>query len=386
MSQDRGPVPGDSEKLPDRGQPPEDDSSRNTKPSQLAASYDLFGNPLAPAAPDKNRVPGGDRGNLNETPQTVPVVLNKAPAIPMFVKLGALVGSILFIGMLVFLLMANPFKNDGGIQSGSEGIGSKPNAGFSFPSLPTSPMSPHEIFKTCGPSIVTLQIETKAYQVTCPKYDLVSLYDSDNPILAVPDEDDKMRLFQNGKEVQMAVGAVVGPKGKLPVIVKFSGNTPVIYHVDKSGKVRQKVPGGFQKYGTLSTGSGFFVRPDVVCTNWHVVSNSDLGVAGYLGGTAQITDNPAKYSFTRKPIAFDPDHDLALVYVPGTQAKTMKLKSDFGTLTVGEPVYALVARRASPAPYRKVLISSDKLRGKDPRKSRSTEIVFATLRKNRSRE
>ncbi len=371
MSQDRGDGPGENQRLPDRGQPPEDDLSRTTKPSQIAASYDLFGNPLLPAASDKNRVPGGDRGNLNETPQPVPIVFSQKTEIPMFVKLGALVGSILVIGLLVFVLMANPFKKDGGNQKdqGESNSSSNSNTGFhmpSLPSLPTLPMSPHDIFKTCGPSIVTLQIETSAYKVTCPKSDLVSLYDSDNPILAVAD-DDKMKLFQNGKEVKMAEGVLVTPKGKVPVIVKFSGANPIIYLVDKGGKVIVTIPGGLQKYGTTSTGSGFFVRPDVVCTNWHVVSDSDLGVAGYLGGTAQITDNPAKYSFTRKPIAFDRDHDLALLYVPGTQAKTMNLRSDFGTLTVGEPVYALGSPKGVTGSLSEGLISSDKLRGKDPR-------------------
>jgi S1-C subfamily serine protease len=376
MSQDRGDGPGENKRLPDRGQPPEDDLSRTPKPSQIAASYDLFGNPLLPAAADQNRVPGGDRGNLNEAPQAVPIVFSQKKEIPMFVKLGALVGSILAIGLLVFVLMANPFKNFGGSQKDHEGSdsssSSNSNTGFhmpslpSLPSLPTSPMSPHDIFKTCGPSIVTLQIQTMAYQVTCPKYELVSL-STDTPILAVADDEDNMKLYQNGKEVPMAAGALVTPRGKVPVMVKFSGSTPIIYLVEKGGKVDQKQTGALRKYGTMSTGSGFFVRPDVVCTNWHVVSDSDLGVAGYLGGTAQITDNPAKYSFTRKPIAFDRDHDLALLFVPGTLAKTMTLRSDFGTLTVGEPVYALGSPKGVTGSLSEGLISSDKLRGKDPR-------------------
>lgn len=136
--------------------------------------------------------------------------------------------------------------------------------------------------------------------------------------------------------------------------------------VDEAGKYRGKITGAFEKYGTISTGSGFFVRPDVVVTNYHVVSDTDLGTEGYVGGTAQITDNPAKYALTKKPIAFDKDHDLALVFVPGTNAKTLPMRTDVGTLTVGEPVYALGSPKGVTGSMSEGLISSDKLRGKDP--------------------
>lgn len=223
MSQDRGDVPSDGERLSDRGQPPEDDHVRNTKPSQIAASYDMFGNPLMPAAPESTRVPGGDRGNLDQgnsdrgnllsnnsasAPQTVPIVYTEKKPISNNVKIAALVGSIFAVGALVFVLLANPFKP-------TDKTGSTPSTGFRMPELPKSVLSPHDIFKTCGPSIVTLQIQTKAYQVAIPKYDLVSLYAPDSPILAVLDDDDKLVFCQQGgKQSRTAAGVIVTSKVK----------------------------------------------------------------------------------------------------------------------------------------------------------------------------
>ncbi|HEY9683276.1 MAG TPA: S1C family serine protease [Drouetiella sp.] len=372
MSQDRGEVPSDKERISDRGQPPEDDQSRNTKPSQVAASYDMFGNPLMPAAPD--RVPGGDRGHLDQAsgdrgnmlssessaPQPVPIVYTEKKPISNNVKIGALLGSIFAVGGLVFVLLANPFKP-------ADNKISNNNSGFHMPELPKQVMSPHDIFKTCGPSIVTVQILTKAYAVSIPKFELVSLTDPDSPVLVVLDEDDKPHLYQEGKPVASAGGVIVTPKGKLPVVVKMVGTTPTIYLVDSNGTKRAEFHGSFEKYTTTATGSGFFVRPDVIVTNYHVVSNHDLGVAGYVGGTAQITDNPAKYEIPRKPIAFDKEHDLALIYIPGTNAKTLPMRTDVSSLTVGEPVYALGSPKGVTGSMSEGLISSDKLRGRDPR-------------------
>jgi len=375
MSQDRGDAPSDGERLSDRGQPPEDDHVRNTKPSQIAASYDMFGNPLMPAAPESTRVPGGDRGNLDRgnsdrgnmlsnnsesAPQTVPIVYTEKKPISNNVKIAALVGSIFAVGALVFVLMANPFR------PADNKIGTT-NTGFRMPELPKQTLSPHDIFKQCGPSIVTLEITTKAYQVSIPKYDLVSKTDPDSPLLAVLDDDEKPHFYQSGKAVSTAAGLIVTSKFKLPVTVKIVGTTPMVYLVDSHNRKRGEIPGSFEKYGTVSTGSGFFVRPDVVVTNYHVVSNGELGVAGYVGGTAQITDDPAKYEIRRKPIAFDNEHDLALIYVPGTHAKTLPMRSDVSTLTVGEPVYALGSPKGVAGSMSEGLISSDKLRGKNPR-------------------
>lgn len=377
MSQDRGEVPSDGERLSDRGTPPEDNQGRNTKPSQIAASYDLFGNPLLPASGDSTRVPGGDRGNLDvgdrgnlhstnnsgnsNASQTVPIVYTQKKPISNGIKIVALVGSIFAVGGLVFVLMANPFKGGNPSSIGENSVG-----GFHLPSLPKPTLTPHEIFKTCGPSIVTLQIETLAYQVAAPKFDLVSMANPETGIMAVKDDDDHLHVYQGGKQVPSAKGIWVTPKGKVAVVVKIMDGEPVMVLSTNTGK-SLKIGCNLQKYVAISTGSGFFVRPDVVVTNYHVVSNEDLGVAGYQGGTAQITDNPAKYAFTRKPIAFDSEHDLALVFVPGTGAKTLPMKTDVSQLTVGEPVYALGSPKGVAGSLSEGLISSDKLRGKDPR-------------------
>lgn len=77
------------------------------------------------------------------------------------------------------------------------------------------------------------------------------------------------------------------------------------------------------------TGTGFFVAPDVVATNFHVIKG---------GGSANLkfSGHREVYPVVRV-IATDPKQDLALLYVPGTGAHTLEI--DSRVPTIGETVY-----------------------------------------------
>ena len=66
-----------------------------------------------------------------------------------------------------------------------------------------------------------------------------------------------------------------------------------------------------------------------------------------------------------KPIAVDLDHDLALLYVPGAEAKPLTLLSDYSRLKVGEKVYALGSPKGLQGSISEGIISSDELRARD---------------------
>jgi serine protease Do len=122
---------------------------------------------------------------------------------------------------------------------------------------------------------------------------------------------------------------------------------------------------GLKEYGQEALGSGFYVRPDIVATNCHVVSMGAIGPAGFAGGLAQVTDKPGKFTIMDKPIAVDLDHDLALLYVPGSEAKPLPLLSDYSKLKVGEKVYALGSPKGLAGSISEGIISSDELRARD---------------------
>ena len=195
-----------------------------------------------------------------------------------------------------------------------------------------------------------------------------------NKVLAFPDDDGNLHLYQKGKQVEKVNARIVLPNGdKLAVLVQLVGKKLMLIAANADGQpllkgghtIEVNVPAALEKYTEEATGSGFFVRHDIVATNWHVVSNPAMGDAGFRGGTAQITDKPGTYTITDKPIAFDRDHDLALLYVPGTEAKPLTLEPDFRKLRVGEAVYALGSPWGLAGSLSEGIVSSDQLRQGD---------------------
>ncbi|HKV37878.1 MAG TPA: serine protease, partial [Blastocatellia bacterium] len=82
---------------------------------------------------------------------------------------------------------------------------------------------------------------------------------------------------------------------------------------------------------SIKYGSGFFISPDIVATNFHVVD-------GALGGFARIVGKTEKYEvlgFT----GLDPDNDLALVKLKGTSGKPLTV-GDSSAVVIGDSIFA----------------------------------------------
>lgn len=380
MSQDRGDhgnigdhAIGDRGNLADQLSDKGPAEERNTKAHQINQSYDMFGNPIMPASGDGsggrdkgNIDKGADRGSLFPGAKDAGTSLKKM----QLSKAAYVVAGICAISVVGFLVakFAMPSQN----KASSDSIG-RGDGNFLSSVTIGGTKSPNEIFRQCSPSLVTLHIVTKAFALKAGKSKLTTL--DDEPILVMPDEDGKLRLFSDGKPSTLAIGAVQLSEGKLPVAIKLSGGSVILYPIGKGGKpvlgkdgepIRLKLAVDVESYTSTAIGSGFFIRPDIVATNWHVVSRPSIGTAGFAGGLAQITDQPAKYTITDKPIASDKEHDLALLYVPGTNAKALDMQLDYGALKVGEPVYALGSPKGLAGSLSEGLISSDKLRGSNP--------------------
>ena len=80
----------------------------------------------------------------------------------------------------------------------------------------------------------------------------------------------------------------------------------------------------------LGLGSGFFVRPNQIATNFHVIE-------GATRGTAKLVGEQTEYSievFT----AIDETHDLAILQVSVPDVQTLPL-GDSDAVEIGDPVY-----------------------------------------------
>jgi hypothetical protein len=82
----------------------------------------------------------------------------------------------------------------------------------------------------------------------------------------------------------------------------------------------------------LALGSGFFVRPDIVATNLHVIE-------GAAGGWAKIVGQPTKYEI-EGTVAVDEERDPVLFKVNGAKAIPLEL-GDSNKVQVGDPVFVV---------------------------------------------
>ena len=84
--------------------------------------------------------------------------------------------------------------------------------------------------------------------------------------------------------------------------------------------------------GRISQGSGFFIRPNYVATNYHVIEG---GTEAYIKLVGQET------TYTVESIAAtDKKHDLAVLKLSGITAPALQL-ADSDTVQIGEDVYAV---------------------------------------------
>jgi hypothetical protein len=82
----------------------------------------------------------------------------------------------------------------------------------------------------------------------------------------------------------------------------------------------------------ISLGSGFFVRPDVVATNYHVIE-------GAVDGFAKVLGNSSIYHI-ESVVGVDQANDLALLKLKGVTGKPLTL-ADISKIEVGEEIFAL---------------------------------------------
>lgn len=89
--------------------------------------------------------------------------------------------------------------------------------------------------------------------------------------------------------------------------------------------------------GDSSLGSGFFIRPGVVVTNYHVVENM-------IRGTVELSSNEKQIWRIDSILEYDEKADLAILSVPtSTDAKvtTLKTINSLSEISVGETIFAL---------------------------------------------
>jgi hypothetical protein len=84
--------------------------------------------------------------------------------------------------------------------------------------------------------------------------------------------------------------------------------------------------------GKISYGSGFFVTPDTIATNYHVVE-------GAVRGFALVNGSKTQYAIDGF-VGLDPEHDLALVKLKGITGKALPLGNS-GQLSVGDEIFAV---------------------------------------------
>jgi S1-C subfamily serine protease len=80
----------------------------------------------------------------------------------------------------------------------------------------------------------------------------------------------------------------------------------------------------------LRFGSGFFVRPDIVATNYHVIENASYGVARVVGETETYV--------IEGTVGIDKVHDLALLKLAGAARQSLPL-ADMNAMEVGEEIF-----------------------------------------------
>ena len=84
----------------------------------------------------------------------------------------------------------------------------------------------------------------------------------------------------------------------------------------------------------ISMGSGFFVHPNTIATNYHVIE-------GAAQGTANLVGMPTKYTIDGV-LAIDKDNDLALLKVTTSSGiKPLCLIDDSDTVKIGETVFVV---------------------------------------------
>ena len=103
------------------------------------------------------------------------------------------------------------------------------------------------------------------------------------------------------------------------------------------------------KNGEISFGSGFFVKPNLIATNYHVTE-------GAAKGTAKLVDEDRTYNI-EGITATDKDNDLTLLKVTANDIKPLFL-GDSDKVRIGETVYVAGNPKGLEGTFSDGLISS----------------------------
>jgi hypothetical protein len=101
-------------------------------------------------------------------------------------------------------------------------------------------------------------------------------------------------------------------------------------------------------------GSGFFVSPDVVATNYHVIAN---GIDGFM----KVVGQDAEYQILGV-VGIDRANDLALVKIKGSNGKALPIGNS-GSVGVGDDIYAVGNPRGLEGTFSQGIVSSMRKEG-----------------------
>jgi serine/threonine protein kinase/S1-C subfamily serine protease len=361
-------------------------------------SGDLFGNEKLlpavsdsasspPSVVDSGPVPGGDRGSMfgdsgslygdrnaaqtTTSGQTVNIGLDRKPGINPIVI--ASVAGVAFLALIAMAATAYFL-----LKPASNAPTAPPDV---TPAALTGVkeqggMDANQVFKTCKPSIVTLKVLNHCFKVRVRGLDLTEYnQEPGSKVVAAPGPGGKITLFRNCQPAESVKGVLATPKGTANMLVTLQNGAPRLILLDDNFQVVNGKDGrpmfmqdGVElvPYDMEVGGTGFFVRPDIVATNCHVACPANAGEAGFAGGTAQVFDKKGKMLISDKPLIIDQLNDVALLYVPGTDAKPLPMQTDYSKLAIGQRVFALGSPEFMDASITQGIISADKLRDEPP--------------------
>lgn len=107
---------------------------------------------------------------------------------------------------------------------------------------------------------------------------------------------------------------------------------------------------GIQKLDrTISAGSGFFIRPNYIATNYHVIEDA---TAAYI----KLVGKQTTYR-VESVAATDPEHDLAILKVSNTNSMVLPLANS-NKVEIGETVYAVGNPKGLEGTFSKGIVSA----------------------------
>lgn len=224
---------------------------------------------------------------------------------------------------------------------------------------PGAVLEGEHIYERFSPSVVTLRVDCNSTINGHTAFVVVSengvLADKDNePLILLRKPGKKAIFFKQG----LPLDSIRLGRMNDDTLIASVGNDdqPRVEIVDDRDRVVGRISVTAEPLIGSGTGSGFFVEPDIVATNCHVIE----GTKEFLRGSANITDSARVYDVVSL-IVTDEDHDLALLYVPGTGASHLSLRHQ-SSLKITEAVFALGTPLGLEGTLTAGTLSSTKLR------------------------